>query len=258
MYEPIRTLKAGSHFQSPSGQALLVMLDKMEIPPRDLGFFLEHQSTYSPIIYIGRTAKMASSEALSRLHNLASETEHLAVHMSQADDALLIGLSVDHKKFKKAATKIRHQIDGKRHLSRVESTRATIIAENTIRKMSTMKKNLALIFQGPTASALDNARNRTRMKQTTLRCARIRSLRPDSVISWAAALPITDWKSDGMSNEVFDFLTSRIEAAGEVQPWPPVVREILRIFQLEVMPYSEEYNKFIDSKLHSITARNIS
>ncbi|KAE9987528.1 hypothetical protein EG328_002513 [Venturia inaequalis] len=193
---------------------------------------------------------MASSEALSRLHNLASETEHLAVHMGQADDALLIGLSVDHKKFKKAATKIRHQIDGKRHLSRVESTRATIIAEKTIRKMSTLKKNLSLIFQGPTASALDNARNRTRMKQTTLRCARIRSLRPDSVISWAAALPITDWKSDGMSNEVFDFLTSRIEAAGEVQPWPPVVREILRIFQLEVMPHSEEYNKFIDNFEH--------
>lgn len=134
MYEPIGTLKAGSHFQSPSGQALLAMLDKMGIPPRDQSFFLEHQSTYSPITSIGRASKMASSEALSRLHNLASETEHLAVHMGQADDALLIGLSVDHKKFKKAATKIRHQIDGKRHLSRVESTRATILAEKTIRK----------------------------------------------------------------------------------------------------------------------------
>jgi hypothetical protein len=192
-----------------------------------------------------------SEEALSRLHDLASETEHLAVHMGQADDALLIGLSVGHTKFKKAATKIRHQIDGKRHLSRVESTRATIIAEKTIRKMSTLKKNLSLIFQGPTASALDNARNRTRMKQTTLRCARIRSLRPDSIISWAGALPITDWKSDGMSNEVFDYLTGRIEAAGEMQPWPPVVREVLRVVQLEVMPHSNEYNKFLDSKLPS-------
>ena len=201
---------------------------------------------------------MSSSVALLQLHNLASETEHLAVHMSQADDALLIGLSDDHTKFKKAATRIRHQIDGKRHLSRVESTRAMIIAEKTIRKMSTLRKNLSLIFQGPTASALDNARNRTRMKQTTLRCARIRSLRPDSIISWAAALPITDWKSDGMSNEVFDYLIGRIEAAEEVQPWPPVVREVLRIFQLEVMPHSEEYNKFLDGKLPLITATNMS
>ncbi|KAF2476199.1 uncharacterized protein BDR25DRAFT_194241, partial [Lindgomyces ingoldianus] len=132
--------------------------------------------------------------------------------------------------------------------SRVESTRATIIAEKTIRKMSTLRKNLALIFSGPTASALDNARNRTRMKQTSLRCARIRSLRPDSIISWAAALPITDWKSDGMSNEVFDYLASRIDAAREVQPWPSVVRDVLRIFQLEVLPHSEEYNKFLDGK----------
>ncbi|KAF2260223.1 hypothetical protein CC78DRAFT_585115 [Lojkania enalia] len=154
-----------------------------------------------------------------------SETEHLAVHISQADDALLIGLSDDHTKFKKAATRIRHQIDGKRHLSRVESTRAMIIAEKTIRKMSTLRKDLSLIFQGPTASALDNAH---------------------SIISWAAALPITDWKSDGMSNEVFNYLIGRIEAAEEVQPWPPVVREVLRIFQLEVMPHSEEYNKFLD------------
>lgn len=102
--------KAGSHFRYPSSQALLVML---EIRPRDLIFFPEHQSAFSPIVSIGRTTRMSSSVALLQLHNLASETEHLAVHMSQADDALLIGLSDDHTKFKKAATKIRYQIDGK-------------------------------------------------------------------------------------------------------------------------------------------------
>jgi len=69
---------------------LLATLDKMEMRPRDLSFSLEHQPTYSPIIYIGRTTNRASLEALSRFRNLASETEHLAVHMGQADDALLI------------------------------------------------------------------------------------------------------------------------------------------------------------------------
>ena len=39
-------------------------------------------------------------EALSQLHNLTSVTEYLAVHIGQADNTLLIGLSVDHTKFK--------------------------------------------------------------------------------------------------------------------------------------------------------------
>lgn len=57
-----------------------------------------------------------------------------------------------------------------------------------------------------------------------------------------------------MSNKVFDYLTGRIEAAVEVQLWPPVVREVLRVFQLEVMPHSEEYNRFLDGKLPSMPA----
>jgi len=51
---------------------------------------------------------MSSLVALSRLHNLASETTYLADHIGQNDADLLMGLTINHAKFKKAATKIRH------------------------------------------------------------------------------------------------------------------------------------------------------
>ena len=195
---------------------------------------------------------LRTKEASLRFHNLANETEHLSAHMDQVDDAVFLDLSVDHTKFAKAAVNIRLQVHVKKHLSKIESTRATIIAEKTIRRMSTLRKNLSLIFQGPTASALDIARKRRRMSQTSLRCWQIRNSRPDSIISWAAALPATDWKSsDSMSNEVFRHLIDKMEAAGDVQPWPPVVRTVLLIFQAEVVPHSEEFNNFLDGKLPS-------
>ena len=92
---------------------------------------------------------MSSSEASLRLHNLANETEHLSAHMDQVDDAVFLDLSVDPTKFAKAAVNIRLQVHVKKHLSKIESTRATIIAEKDDTKNEHIKEKFVFDLSGP-------------------------------------------------------------------------------------------------------------
>lgn len=79
--------------------------------------------------------------------------------------------------------------------------------------LTTLKRNMVLIFMGPKTSNLDSNQVKTRNKHTEMRCKTLRSQHGHFVLMWAMALPPSTWKaSGGMTDKTFDFL---VEDLGE-------------------------------------------
>lgn len=142
--------------------------------------------------------------------------------------------------------------DSEKYLTRAATTRASIIEKNQVRSIASFKKSIALIFQGPRDSALDDGSIKSRKRQTRMRCEAIKELNPDGVISWAAGLAPHVWTPAGMKNHVFEYLIEEIEPA-EAQVWPSRIREILHVFRAEEdFGRLPEYLKFLTGKTESL------
>ena len=79
----------------------------------------------------------------------------------------------------------------KKLLSRVKEIRSNITGEKPPKSLPNLKKNLALVFEGPKVSVLNSEELVSKNKKTQQRCERIRQLNPDGLLSWAVSLAPT-------------------------------------------------------------------
>ncbi|KAL2809880.1 hypothetical protein BDW59DRAFT_155654 [Aspergillus cavernicola] len=118
------------------------------------------------------------------------------------------------------------------------------LTNGNLPKPSLLRKNVVLIFQGPNISALDRADVRTRKETTRERCAILRSLNIDGVISWAASYNPSTWAGGTMAWDVFNRLIEDIEPSGR-QTYPRELIDIL-IKLKDDLPGNAEYELFVE------------
>ena len=64
--------------------------------------------------------------------------------------------------------------------------------------ITTLKRNLVLIFMGPTTFTFESKQVQARNKQTEMRCAALRAQHPHVILMWAMALQPSAWKASGV------------------------------------------------------------
>lgn len=101
------------------------------------------------------------------------------------------------------------------------------IPPTTSSTLTTLKRNLVLIFMGPKTFQLDSKQVKTRNRQTEVRCETLRSQHSHVILMWAIALQPSTWKTSvGMTEKTFDFLTKDLGV--ERLDWiPPQISEIV-------------------------------
>lgn len=88
------------------------------------------------------------------------------------------------------------------------------LANGNLPRFAIFRRNIALIFQGPHISSLDRADVKAGKEITRERCAILRSLSMDGVISWAVSYIPTMWAPGNMRSDVFNDLVKDIEPTG--------------------------------------------
>ncbi|KAJ5550178.1 hypothetical protein N7461_004876 [Penicillium sp. DV-2018c] len=93
--------------------------------------------------------------------------------------------------------------------------------------LTSLKRNLVLIFMGPKTFQLDSKQVKTRNRQTEVRCETLRSQHSHVILMWAIALQPSTWKTSvGMTEKTFEFLTKDLGV--ERLDWiPPQISEIV-------------------------------
>jgi hypothetical protein len=93
--------------------------------------------------------------------------------------------------------------------------------------MTTLKRNLVLIFMGPTTFTFESKQVQTRNKQTEIRCAALRAQHAHVVLMWAMALQPSAWKaSGGMTDKTFGFLMEDLQHE-RIERIPPRIFETM-------------------------------
>jgi hypothetical protein len=78
--------------------------------------------------------------------------------------------------------------------------------------LTTLRKNLILIFQGLDESVLDTSCVRIRKNKTRTRCEKLRGQTPHATLMWAVAFLLSAWNSTGaMMDNTFDFLVEELQ-----------------------------------------------
>jgi len=201
------------------------------------------------------TASLLLEPVIEKVEAVAEAFRHAGVCKSREQYYSLEALK---NRLQEAAAKVARRIEcldtecaeqihkeGKKYLSQVETTRASTIKNNQVKSFAAFKKSIALIFEGPKDSILDQSSIKSRNKQTRIRCEAIRELNPDGVISLAAGVAPHVWSTANMKAHAFEYLIDEIEPE-EAQVWPPKIREILHVFrEEEAFAKSQEYLQFL-------------
>lgn len=78
--------------------------------------------------------------------------------------------------------------------------------------ITTLKRNLVLVFMGPTTFTFESKQVKARNKQTEMRCAVLRAQHAHVILMWAMALQPSAWKaSGGMTDKTFGFLMEDLQ-----------------------------------------------
>ncbi|KAL4934961.1 hypothetical protein BDV06DRAFT_207925 [Aspergillus oleicola] len=109
---------------------------------------------------------------------------------------------------------------------------------------SVFRRNIVLIFQGAKVSPFDSQTEQHRKCITSQRCAILRELNVDGLISWAISYTPTSWSGGKMAWDVFDELVGDIEPC-ERKVWPPVLIDTLKVMKDMELPDSSEYEVFL-------------
>ncbi|KAB8277129.1 hypothetical protein BDV30DRAFT_6814 [Aspergillus minisclerotigenes] len=101
--------------------------------------------------------------------------------------------------------------EGIEFVSKIRSAKAILSLSSPM--LTTLSKNLYLIFNCPKESNLDSAQVRMRKRHTQTRCEKLRHQHPHVIAMWSMELLPSTWKtSRGMADKVFDFLISTLKA----------------------------------------------
>ncbi|KAJ5111739.1 hypothetical protein NUU61_001369 [Penicillium alfredii] len=113
--------------------------------------------------------------------------------------------------------------------------------------LTTLKRNLILIFMGPKTFELDSKQVKARNKQTEGRCKTLRSQHSHVVLMWAMALQPSIWKTSvGMNEKTFDFLIRDLSDE-RMNQIPPHISEImLSLAGEESMSTSDSFALFAE------------
>lgn len=113
--------------------------------------------------------------------------------------------------------------------------------------MTTLKRNLVLIFMGPTTFTFESKQVKTRNKQTETRCATLRSQHAHVILMWAMALQPSAWKaSGGMTDKTFHFLIGDLHHERIEQIPPRIFETILSLAKEGPLKASGPFQTFIE------------
>ncbi|KAM4064124.1 reverse transcriptase [Hirsutella rhossiliensis] len=121
-----------------------------------------------------------------------------------------------------------------------------ILANGRLKQSPVFRRNIVTIFEGPKDSKFDTEDIKTRKVTTRQRCAQIRLLSPDGIISWAVAFAPSLWAGGSMATDIFKCLLDDVEP--DCHPsWPLVVRDTLHTLleDEEALQGSLEYRKLL-------------
>ncbi|KAJ5654992.1 hypothetical protein N7490_001995 [Penicillium lividum] len=146
--------------------------------------------------------------------------------------------------------------EGRKLLSRAESTKVELIESQKNRGQVVFVRNIQLFFHPPAASKLDSPSVQKRKQLTRERCERLRSLAPNKMVLWAAAFAPSVWDSNVLQKSTFDFVVEFLEPGHSLQ-WPAHIYEILNTLAVEQpLCNSSDFREFLtglssDSYLNS-------
>ena len=118
------------------------------------------------------------------------------------------------------------------------------LASGNLPRGAIFRRNIVLIFRGPSTSSFDRKDVRAAKDITRERCAILRSLNIDGVISWAISYPPTMWAGGNMSSDVFDYLVKDIEPDGR-RTYPQTLHDTLIRLKDEI-PENADYERFLE------------
>lgn len=114
--------------------------------------------------------------------------------------------------------------------------------------LTTLKRNMALIFIGPKTSNLDSTQVKTRHKQTEMRCETLLSQHGHVILMWAMALPPSVWKtSGGMTDKTFQFLIEDLEDQRLDHISPQILEIVQSLAEEEPLNTSDSFKVFVES-----------
>ncbi|KAJ6054320.1 uncharacterized protein N7446_010332 [Penicillium canescens] len=113
--------------------------------------------------------------------------------------------------------------------------------------LTTLKRNIVLIFTGPKISKLDSSQVKTKNKQTESRCGRLRSQHSHVILMWAMALQPSTWRtSGGMTDKTFFFLMDDLQEERMKQIPPKISDTLQSLAEEEPLNTSDLFKKFIE------------
>lgn len=140
--------------------------------------------------------------------------------------------------------------EGQKLLSNAETVKAELLATNKLKSRVTFVRNMQLLFVPPKESKLDSPAVKKRKRLTRDRSERIRGLKPDAIIVWAAAFAPSVWDSNVLSRSTFDYVLEFLES-DKPQRWPTFIFDVLRTLGAEEpLQNSDDFRAFLESGLH--------
>lgn len=113
--------------------------------------------------------------------------------------------------------------------------------------LTTLRRNMVLIFMGPKTSNLDSDQVKTRNKQTEMRCEILRSQPSNAILMWAMTLQPSAWKtSGGMTDKTFSFLIEDLQDERMNQIPRKISETIQSLAEEEPMNTSSSFKTFVE------------
>ncbi|CAI7622815.1 unnamed protein product [Penicillium pancosmium] len=125
--------------------------------------------------------------------------------------------------------------------------------------MTILKRNLVLIFMGPTTFTLDSQQVKARNKQTKMRCETLKSQHAHVVLMWAMTLQPSSWKtSGGMNDKTFAFLIEELRHERMNHKPPQLYESMLSLAAEGPMKVSGPFKAFVDEAFKPATEKDLS
>ena len=119
--------------------------------------------------------------------------------------------------------------------------------------LTTLKRNLILIFMGPKTFEFDSKQVKTRNRQTEGRCKTVRSQHSHVILMWAMTLQPSTWKTSvGMTEKTFEFLIKDISDERMNQISPQISEIVLSLAAEEPMNTSDSFASFSENVLKDV------
>ncbi|KAJ5998011.1 hypothetical protein N7522_009671 [Penicillium canescens] len=128
---------------------------------------------------------------------------------------------------------------------RVRSNKdSSLVTSSTL---TTLKRNIVLIFTRPKTSKLDSSQVKTKNKQTESRCGRLRSQHSHVILMWAMTLQPSTWRtSGGMTDKTFYFLIDDLQEERMKQIPRKISDTLQSLAEEEPLNTSDSFKTFIE------------